>query len=390
MALNKSLMQTDSGKTNPMSYMTATKQINPNSAFFKNPQSRVDTYNKTQGVSEGVVGAPAVTTQPVTETTQTTTQPTYSAPAQPDYMSQAMEAYRQAMEAQRRQAEQAYQTALTNLQNARNQSANNLRQDSDEAKRQAYINYMLGKRDVDQQLSNAGLSGGATESVLANLFNTYGNNRNSIDNNYVKALAELDTKYNENVANLGANYGQDTTGITSNYYNTIANLQANYASDLAKALGKTNTSYGKVLSGNEAAANRKTAIAALQALDGSPESMKRAMALYGFDYDSDEGQRLLLEAGFVPEAFNGGLSNNSRNNGNNSYNGGSSGISYNNYSNPDHPANTENTINGNVKMGIQNAYTLGGDQGVLDYISNLSQRGYSDETIRQALAELGL
>lgn len=288
----------------------------------------------------------------------------YTAPSQGnDYLQQAMDAYRQAMEAQRAQAEQAYQTALANLQNARNQSANNLRQNSDEAKRQAFINYMLGKRDVNQQLSNQGINGGATESVLADMFNTYGNNRNAIDNNYANALAELDTRYNENVANLGANYGQDTTGITSNYYNTIANLQANYASDLAKALGKTSSSYGSGLSNSS---NYKNAVNAIKAVGNDANAMRRAMALYGYDMDSEDGQKLMLDAGINPFTSTPNV-------------GGGSPI-----------ANPNVAGAGNMQRALQTAYNQNGQDGAIQLANSLISQGYSKDYVQSLLDSVGL
>lgn len=70
--------------------------------------------------------------------------------------------------------------------------------------RQAYINSMLGKQDVKQQLSQAGLNtSGLVGSAYANVQNTYGNNLVNLQNNRDNSLRNIDTQLNN--ANLEYN-----------------------------------------------------------------------------------------------------------------------------------------------------------------------------------------
>ena len=97
-----------------------------------------------------------------------------------------------ALEAQRRAAAQAaYDRSMTALNNSYNTMQNSLKgnynstlgqleqnyntgvagvnKQADNAQQQAYINYMMNKRDMGQQLAAQGLSGGASESALAGI-----------------------------------------------------------------------------------------------------------------------------------------------------------------------------------------------------------------------------
>lgn len=142
--------------------------------------------------------------------------------------------------AQEAQRQREYQNTLGQLRNARDQGANALNQNADNALRQAYVNYMMGRRNVNQALSNAGLTGGATESTIADLYNNYGDNRAAIERERMNGLSNLDLTYNQGVADAGMAYGSDYTDLLTNYMQNMYGLRENYANDLAKALGNAN------------------------------------------------------------------------------------------------------------------------------------------------------
>lgn len=148
--------------------------------------------------------------------------------------------YQAAEDARARALQENYNNAVRQAQNSFNAGKDSLRQNTDDALRQAYISYMLGQRGLNQQLANGGVNGGALESVLANLYNNYGNNRASIENAYNNSLADLVANYNNNVANLGANYNTNYANALADYNNQIASTQSNYASTLANMLAKQN------------------------------------------------------------------------------------------------------------------------------------------------------
>lgn len=124
------------------------------------------------------------------------------------------------------------QRALDELANNYNANVSGMQNENDRALREAYINYKLGQRNVEQQLANAGITGGATESILANLFNAYGNNRNALNQNLQNKLSDLAAVYNTNVANTENNNSGDYSELLNNYYNNLANVRGDYSKSI--------------------------------------------------------------------------------------------------------------------------------------------------------------
>jgi len=126
----------------------------------------------------------------------------------------------------------------------------NSRGELEEARRramqEAYISRMMQEKNLADQLDAYGLTGGATESVLANMRNNYANNRNTVEENTQNSLRELLLNYLNNVTNArqryndsllnaqnsrvsalndAANYrSQARAGAYEDLYNTLANL----------------------------------------------------------------------------------------------------------------------------------------------------------------------
>ena len=126
----------------------------------------------------------------------------------------------------------------------------NSRNELEEARKrqlqEAYISRMMGEKNLADQLAAYGLSGGATESVLADMRNNYANNRNTVEQNvqnslrdlllnYLTNLSNARQRYNENLYNAensrvnalndAANYrSQQRAGAYEDLYNTLANL----------------------------------------------------------------------------------------------------------------------------------------------------------------------
>lgn len=83
---------------------------------------------------------------------------------------------------------------------------------------QAYIQYMLQQRNLPQQLRANGINGGATETTLGDMNNTYMNNRNAIALNRANANRQARLAYDNGVS---GDFGQ--------YLTNMINLQsANY------------------------------------------------------------------------------------------------------------------------------------------------------------------
>lgn len=220
----------------------------------------------------------------------------------PGYDTSYEDYLREAAEARQRELEAQYQRALGQLQSAYDRGKGALATNSDEAKRQAYINYMNGRRNLNQELSMNGINGGATESILANLYNEYGNNRAAIDKQYADALNQLGVQYEQGVANLGDNYGGNYADVLTDYYNGMAAYKQKYASDLAKMIGKNSASNATTASANNGYSASEI-VTALNSVGANRNGLKNALALYGIDIDSSEGQRLLLQSGIDPLAL---------------------------------------------------------------------------------------
>ena len=119
-------------------------------------------------------------------------------------------------------AEKQRRAAMEATINANNQAA-------DKSLKEAYVANMLSKRNLPQQLKALGISGGASETTLADIDNTYMNNRFGIEEN-------------RNDANLQARlaYDNGVAGDYSEYLSKAYELQGNLASK-AKASGGTTT-----------------------------------------------------------------------------------------------------------------------------------------------------
>ena len=64
--------------------------------------------------------------------------------------------------------------------------------------KQAYVSQVQNQRNLNNNLAQAGIRGGASESSMLNLANTYQNTRNSLNTEKASALQKIDT---ENEAN---------------------------------------------------------------------------------------------------------------------------------------------------------------------------------------------
>lgn len=229
-------------------------------------------------------------------------------------LAQAIEAYQNAGQNKLDALTQNYNMGRNNLQAAYNQKADALKQSNDEALRQAYINYMMGIKNLSQDLSNAGINGGAAESLLANMYNNYGNNRASIQNQTRGNLADLAANFNEGMANLTSGYNNNYADALNDMYSRIAGVQADYAGDEANrnyqlqlANAKANASASGSNSGSASTGlsndEYKRAISTIQnwASNGNYKAILDYLDLLGID--GTQGDKLLIESGVNPSSL---------------------------------------------------------------------------------------
>lgn len=122
--------------------------------------------------------------------------------------------------------------ALEDLQRNYNYGSGVHRQDAKDSLRQAYINYMLNKRDLNQNLKALGLSGGATESSMAEMYNNYGNAKNSINQQLSRNIAELLNNYQNNTSSAEQLFNTQFADANNNYVNQLNQLEQLLANNM--------------------------------------------------------------------------------------------------------------------------------------------------------------
>lgn len=162
-----------------------------------------------------------------------------------DYLRQMREAAQNAYDRGMGALNSAYDSQMnslsSNLNETRNQLANQynrskqgISDDAEASLRQAYINNMLNRKNLTQQMTAQGLTGGATETTMANMLNNYGNARNNIN-----------TTLNNNLANLEGNYSDNLSQAMQAYNSAVANAnlqKAQQAMTLENALANNQIS----------------------------------------------------------------------------------------------------------------------------------------------------
>jgi len=143
--------------------------------------------------------------------------------------------------------------------------------DANKSLREAYINYMMNKKNLNQGLSALGMSGGATESSMAKLFNNYGNSRNNINTTLADNLAMLlnelsnnksqaEQLYDQQDAEARLNYAAQANALNSALMNAqISNYSGSNLSNLASyaaALNSLNNTYEPTPTVNSLAVNQ--------------------------------------------------------------------------------------------------------------------------------------
>lgn len=102
--------------------------------------------------------------------------------------------------------EQNYNASRDAMNSSYNNSLGKLQDDAAQSLKEAYINRMLSSKNLNQQLSAAGLSGGASESTMASMLNNYGNARNNINTTLNSNIKDLNATRDSNMANILQSY----------------------------------------------------------------------------------------------------------------------------------------------------------------------------------------
>lgn len=159
----------------------------------------------------------------------------------------AEESYNRKMENIRNSYNSARSNLDNNLNETRNQltqsrdySNKNINSDADDSLRQAYVNSMLQKKNLRQNMTAQGLSGGANESTLASLSNNYGNARTDVNTQRNKSLSDLEQTYNTNMSQAQQQYNSALSSLDlqrmqleNAAQDALANYQTQYSDNMA-------------------------------------------------------------------------------------------------------------------------------------------------------------
>lgn len=127
------------------------------------------------------------------------------------------------------QQKQALQQQQQLTQNQINSQKDDVMQTYNDNARQAYINSMLGKKSVEQQLSQAGLNtSGLLGSAYANVENAYGNNLATLQTNRDNSINDI----NEQLNNANIQYAIQESELLADIENAKLELQK-YGDELA-------------------------------------------------------------------------------------------------------------------------------------------------------------
>lgn len=130
-------------------------------------------------------------------------------------------------------ADNAYDINANQLNNIYNQSVTQANQNADDAARQQYILYKQGKNKLGEQLSSQGITGGASETALNSLLNSYSGNLATNEAARQSSLTDAANEYQNDLASLQAQLQNDKASINSSYGNALAEAQENYEADKA-------------------------------------------------------------------------------------------------------------------------------------------------------------
>lgn len=140
-------------------------------------------------------------------------------------------------------------STLANLQRQYDSSKNEVNADANKSLREAYINYMLNKKNLNQNLTAQGIGGGAAESTMAGMYNNYGNSRNNINTTLNDNLTSLENTYQGNISNANQQYNSAYANALSDYLNYQNQLEQNLANSIVGSYGNMVNSLGSLNSG---------------------------------------------------------------------------------------------------------------------------------------------
>ena len=230
-----------------------------------------------------------------------------------DLLNSQRDALAQERDARLRGLQANYQNAKSRLDSSFNSGETELNQNADRALREAFIEDMLNRRALNQQLAANGIIGGAAESVLARAFNNYGNNRNEIERgrmddlrsllaNYQNTAGDIENAYLQGMSNADADYAGSIGQAMQNYYNKLIDMQQQNIANQYRNQQLSRSSSSRSSSANDNLTsnglNKKTIVSTMGKFADDPESLAQYSASLGLG--ADELNDLYRQAGVNP------------------------------------------------------------------------------------------
>lgn len=296
-----------------------------------------------------------------------------------DLLNSQRDALAQERDARLRGLQANYQNAKSRLDSSFNSGETELNQNADRELREAFIEDMLNRRALNQQLAANGIIGGAAESVLARAFNNYGNNRNAIERgrmdalrsllaNYQDTSGEIENAYLQGMSNADADYAGSIGQAMQNYYNKLIDMQQQNIANQYRNQQLSRSSSSRSSSQNEGLGLDKDIMSGLKNYKGDLASAQNYLTFMGVPSEMQE--MYLQNSGF------GGLMSEQRL--------------------ADAQASVPNDVKTNIMNTIRRVMSL--SRGTADAQRNVAAQmdqlamnyGLSEEQVKAILAEMGL
>jgi hypothetical protein len=194
-------------------------------------------------------------------------------------------AYSAAIDRQNRLLKQQRDLAESQRRASMEATVNTNNQLAEDSLKEAYIANMLAKRNLPQQLKAMGISGGASETTLADIENTYMNNRFAIEDGRNNANQKARLAYDNGVAGDYADYLTKAYNLQT----TLAGKLASAGSTSAKKATDTNKSALQAVQGYRIGNN--------QTVHTSADSLLRE--LYNMGFTQTQAREYLKNAGLM-------------------------------------------------------------------------------------------
>lgn len=130
-----------------------------------------------------------------------------------------------------------YDNTMKAAQAAYDSGAKQVNSAADNALREAYISKMIAQRDMPQQLTANGMSGGLAESTVAKLANNYANNRAGVETGRLDSLGTLGDTLLQSQYSAANQLAERNAADAQNYYEQLAQQYA----AMAQNSGRTAT-----------------------------------------------------------------------------------------------------------------------------------------------------